>query len=416
MNERGAALGFFHVYSGPLLLDKIESLPVGDSDRSLEIRFGLLASWVLARHGLEVTPSSRLVLLRQVAEAALDAGWAMKRATQGDYTPDPKANRFPALTPTNSAPSVTFQALFESWQAEAKPSPSTLATWRPILGSLQKYVGHDNAVRLEMSEVVGWKNNLIQTGLAASTINNTYLACLRAVLANGKANQLIAQNVAIGVRVREKRVAGKGRLPYNDQEVATLLRLAAEQTNSARRWIPLLAACTGARAGELAQLWAERVRDRNGILILDLKPAEDGGTFKNAGSEREVPMHPALIEAGFFDFARNKKTGPLFYGRSRGQGERHASKGTVNHLAAWIRKQQGFDDPRKAPTHAFRHWWKTKASRAGLSDSQADFIQGHQAGEPGKYRHHDYNLDVIAREIARISIPQIVAESSDCIE
>ena len=121
MNERNAALGAFGVASGPVLLDAIESLPLGDGDRSLEVRFGLLsrlqksvtrsfgknlrqnktlsgrsvglptqaclASWVLARHGLEVTPDSRLLLLRQVAEAALDAGWAMERAAQGDHAP-----------------------------------------------------------------------------------------------------------------------------------------------------------------------------------------------------------------------------------------------------------------------------------------------------------------------------------------
>lgn len=406
MNERSAALGFFNVDSGPVLLDVIESLPPGDSDRSLEVRFGLLASWVLARHGLEITPESRCILLQQVAEAALDAGWAMKRASQGDYAPDPKANRFPPIVSLNSAPTLTFRELFDGWRAEANPSVSTLASWRPVLLSLRESAGHESAVRLTAKEVLSWKDALVKSRLSSKTVNDTYLACLRALLSFGVQNQLLTQNVALGIRVKEKQRAGTSRLPYEDQEVAQLLRLSAKQTNPSRRWIPLLAVCTGARAGELAQLWAERVREQDGVFVLDLKPAEDGGTFKNAGSERAVPVHPALVEAGFLDFVCEKRAGPLFYGRS-GKGERHASKGTVNHLSNWIRKQPGFDNPRKAPTHAIRHWWKTTASRIGIPDSQADFIQGHSAQSvSGRYRHHSQNLKTLAEVIARIPIPK----------
>ena len=407
MNERAAAIGMFNVDSGPLLLDAIEQLPPGDSDRSLEIRFGLLASWVLARHGLEVTPESRLTLLRQVAEAALDAGWAMKRAAQGDYTPDPKAKRFPPIIAINPAPGLTLRELFDSWKNETKPSPSTLASWKPVIVSLEEHVGHESASSLTVSEMISWKNALGRGHLSSRTINNTYLACIRALLSHGVENQLISQNVASRVRIKEKRVAGTEKLPYEDREVAGLLRFAASQENPARRWVPLLAACCGARPGELAQLWAECVREVNNVLVLDLKPAEDGGSFKNAGSERMVPVHPALVEAGFLDFVREKQRGPLFYGRSAQRGARHASKGTVNHLAAWIRKQPGFDDPRKAPNHAIRHWWKTTASRIGIPDSQADFLQGHRAqGVAGRYRHHSENLDILATQIARIPIPR----------
>lgn len=405
MNERKAALGYFSADNGPVLLDVIESLPPGDSDESLEVRFGLLASWVLARHGLEITPESRRVLLRQVAQAALDAGWAMKRASQGDYTPDPNADRFPPIVPRDT-PGLSFDDLFESWREETMPSPSTVASWRPVLVSLRAHVRHESASRLTAQEVTSWKNVLVRSDLSARTINNTYLACLHALLAHGLKNHELTNNVATGVGVKEKHVAGTGALPYEDSEVAALLSFAARQEHAARRWIPLLAACTGARAGELAQLWGKRVREIDGILALELRPAEDGGTFKNAGSERVVPVHPALIEAGFLEFVARKGEGPLFYGQLTGHGQRHASKGTVNHLAAWIRKQPGFNNPRKAPSHALRHWWKSAASRVDIPDSRADFIQGHKAqGEAARYRHFD--LKSLAGDVARIPIPRL---------
>ncbi len=412
MNERNAALGVFGVSHGPVLLDVIESLPPGDNARSLEIRFGLLASWVLAHHGLEITPSSRLKLLQQVAEAAIDVGWAMKRASQGDYSPDPRANRFPPIDAETRSSGTNLATLFEHWQKETRPAPATLATWKPVVVSLRVHVEDKSIAQLTVRDITTWKDKLVCQGRSASNINGSYLACIHALLAHGVRNGLVSQNVAATVNVKQKRSAGTRMLPYEDAEVAALLALAAKQRLPARRWIPLLAACTGARAGELAQLWAERVREIDGVLAMELRPAEDGGTFKNAGSERVVPLHPVLIDAGFLSFVHEKKNGPLFYGHVTGQGERHASKGTVNHLAGWIRKQPGFDNPRKAPSHALRHWWKSTASRVNVPDSRADAIQGHRTqGEAARYRHFD--LKTLARDVACIPIPNMELDQSN---
>ena len=78
-----------------------------------------------------------------------------------------------------------------------------------------------------------------------------------------------------------------------------------------------------------------------------------------------------------------KGSGRLFYrgarkGERKSAGRRHASKGVANHLAAWVR-ENGFEHKRKAPNHAFRHWFKTACQKAGVLDSVADAIQGHRA-------------------------------------
>lgn len=404
MIDRNTALGNAFSANAPVLIDVFEHLPSGDSERSLEVHFGLLASWVLARHALEVTPNSRLKLLRQVAEAALDAGWAMKRASEGDYTPDPRAIRFPPISQQPPTKCITYEALFEHWRKETQPSASTLATWKPVIASLRSHVGDDNIERLTADNVRTWKNELVESGRSRKTINDSYLACVQALLSHAVRNGLINRNVAKDIKVRIKQQAGERQLPYEDEEVAVLLALSKDEKIMPRRWLPLLQACTGARAGELAQLWAERVRMKDGVLIMELRPAEDGGTFKNLGSERDVPLHPELIDGGFLEFVKSKKRGPLFYGRN-GNGKFHATKGTVNHLGTWIREQNGFQNPRKHPNHAFRHWWKTMASRVDIPDSRADFIQGHKyKGVAGRYRHMD--LNTLARDVARIPIPK----------
>lgn len=406
MNERHLALGHFGVDSGPKLLDIIEALPPGDPTLSLELRFGLLTTYVLNLHGYKITAESRLKLLRQVGAAALDAGWAMKRAALGDYTPDEAAKRFPPIEPKRSRDLITLTKVFDHWRTETQPAGSTLTTWRPVIQSLLKHTNNVTVDQLTMRDINTWKDMLVAEGRPAKTINGTHLACVRAILAHGVRNGLVSQNVAIGVKVLDKRRAGTNKLPYEDAEVVKLLALAENEQLPARKWIPLLAACTGARAGELAQLWAERVREKEGVLGLEISPAEDGGSLKNEGSERFVPLHPAAIDAGFLEFVQTKRHGPLFYGRATGRGNRHASKGTVNHLASWIRKQPGFDNPRKAPNHALRYWWKRTADRVGIHSTRADYIQGHKTpGEATRYRSFDFQK--LAEDVARIPIPPV---------
>jgi integrase len=138
----------------------------------------------------------------------------------------------------------------------------------------------------------------------------------------------------------------------------------------------------------MAQLHGSHIIERDGIPVVKIAPAKEGGSIKNPESERLVPIHSKLIEDGFLDFVKARGEGPLFYQRTSGDPKRkHASKGLSNRLAAWIR-ENGFTDPRKAPNHALRHWFKSETARLGIPDSVADAIQGHSDGRASSgYRH-----------------------------
>jgi integrase len=254
------------------------------------------------------------------------------------------------------------------------------------------------------ADVISWKDYLVARGLKSSTINNSYLAGLRTILNFGVNNKLISKNPAEKVKVANRKTSEQRQLPYNDEEVARLLWLAKQQVDPARRWLPWLAALSGARIGELGQLWGSVIKIENGVHFMEIKPAPDGGSLKTPNSERQVPLHPALIKDGFLDFVKTKGRGPLFYQRGSGDpNKRHVSKGISNHLAAWVR-EQGFRDPRKAPNHALRHWWKSTAARIGMQDSLADAIQGHAGHSVASiYRHFD--LETLAKGIAAIPVP-----------
>ncbi len=319
----------------------------------------------------------------------------------GDYRPDPMRERFP---PFEKQPHLTLTELFERWKSEVKPAPSTLMTWRGVLNNLKTHLGHENVRIITDADVIRWKDALVAKGLKSRTIKDSYLGCLRAIFNFAVENKLISKSPIENVKVAYRKNSEQRQLPYNDEEVARLLWLAKQETNPARRWLPWLTALSGARIGELARLWGEEIKIENGVHFMQIKAAPDGGSLKTHNSERQVPLHPALINDGFLDFVKAKGGGPLFYRRSSGDlNKRHASKGVSNHVAAWIR-EQGFRDPRKAPNHALRHWWKSTAARIGMQDSLADAIQGHAGRSVASiYRHFD--LKKLAEGVASIPVP-----------
>lgn len=405
----------FGEVEGEALTEIINSIARSDETRALEQRVGRLAFWTLQRRGIEVDDETRLVLLRRIAVAALEAGHVLKRRAGGDYRLDPAAERFPTFQEKNKAAGISLTDLFDRWRKETKPAGSTVTTWKGIVADFEKHLKHGDAARVTDQDVVAWKDARVAAGRSSKTINDSDLACLRALFRFGVTNKVLPRNPAEGIKVSAKKRAGEGRLPYSNDDIARLLKHAEGENVAYRRWLPILLVTTGARVGELAQLSGDRVRIEDGVHVLRLEPAADGGSLKNEGSERTVPMHPSLLSSGFLDFARFK-TGPLFYGshprrqvRTDGEG-RHASKSVSNRLADWIRTLDGFDDERKAPSHSLRHWWKSVAVRAGIADSVADYLQGHAAtGVAGRYRHHE-DIGFLAGEVAKIPIPALAEE------
>lgn len=378
---------------------------------------GPIVDEFLAEERLTVDEDSRERLCDAIHKAMKQAGRLLHRFAEGDYRPDPDADRFPewrgvrpksaeADTPKGT---LTLDDLFGRWKRESSPSASTITTWRSYIRSLKEHLGHDDVRRITKADVVAWKDALVAAGFAS--VRKGQLAAIKALFSYALQNNLITANPADGVTVRQKKKAGERMLPYDDTEVGRILALADKETNPAKRWLPWLMALSGARVGEVAQLWGQRITAVDGVPVMKIAPAEDGGSLKNEGSERTVPIHPAIIERGFLDFVKKRGDGPLFYGDRRqhvrakpGEARRHASKGVANHLAAWVR-ENGFTDPRKAPSHAFRHWFKTRCQRLGILDSIADAIQGHASGqEADGYRHGP--IATLDEAIRRIPVPE----------
>lgn len=73
-------------------------------------------------------------------------------------------------------------------------------------------------------------------------------------------------------------------------------------------WLPLLALYTGGRLNELSQLDTEDISEVNGIwtvaIVDDPSDSPLPKSVKNSSSRRVLPLHTALVKAGFLEFWR----------------------------------------------------------------------------------------------------------------
>ncbi|MBN9006203.1 MAG: hypothetical protein J0H40_12400 [Rhizobiales bacterium] len=315
-DDQGTAVALF----GDDLTAGINVLPRSDDiNEGLERRFGLLTDWLLTQNGQVVDGDTRNRLLMLVAHATDTGVRRLKDNIAGNYGEDHRLAQYPIFEQRSNR---TFTQAFEDWKREARPAPSTLMTWRGNFKSLREFLGHDEIRRLQRSDVVAWKDHLVGRSLASKTINAGHLASLSTLLNYEVQNGRLASNVAEGVKTHSRERAGEKRLAYTREEAAKLLSLAKSQDHPNLRWLPWLAATTGSRIGEVAQLWGQRVKTIEGMPVIEIAPAEDGGRLKNVWSERTMPLHPSLIEQGFMEFARSKGDGPLFYNFTSGDPQR----------------------------------------------------------------------------------------------
>jgi len=201
------------------------------------------------------------------------------------------------------------------------------------------------------------------------TIRDAKLAPVRAILQWAVDNQRLPARVTIGLKTR---AAGSKR-GFDDSEAVRILSAACAETDPVKRWIPLLGAYSGARLSELCQLRVQDIVEVNGIWCMKVLP--EAGSLKTAGSERVVPLHPAVIEAGFLQFVSKLRPGPLFAALPPDKFGKRGGNGT-KVIGRWVRRL-GIKDERISPSHSWRHRFKTMSRRYELMPDIANAITGH---------------------------------------
>lgn len=262
-------------------------------------------------------------------------------------------------------------------------------------------MGDKPIASIQPSDIHAFAANLIQPAeekvkpLATSS-TRLLLARLSSVMAFAVDSGLLETNPVTASRIHKRLGSGKPKRRLDDNrgytwdELVTLfshtefqqLRNAEGRPGNAVYWIPLIAAYTGGRREELAQLYVGDIHQHEGgawfIRIIDDQPDK---SVKTDSSRREVPVHPDLIALGLLTLVQNRTPGTRVFPQLVKVSDGFA--GIVSKTWRLVTQRCGVYQPGRNPLHAFRHSFKTLAREHGIPKEVSDWITGHASGHIG---------------------------------
>ena len=295
---------------------------------------------------------SRRKLVLELARQKVRAHQDIVRRKKGDHTvlapPRPELDLGVLLPPSSG---LKLGDMFALWKSERRPAARTAMEFRLYLhrfislhGDLdlkqitRAHIQQFRDAMLEIPrkipakvkhygvrELILWANSQNDVPrLGATTVNDRGIGALSAILATAVREKKIDENPCQGTRVKLQVGEGDARPPYSDADLKVIFSSPVFKNGQrpkggageAAFWLPYLALFTGARLEELAQLRVKDVcveeRDDQRIDYLDLMTMEGSAATKlrrkTSSSRRKVPLHSALIELGFLDYAASMKS------------------------------------------------------------------------------------------------------------
>ena len=352
------------------LLDRVAERPDGPEEW-----YGSRVDDLLAEQGLVIDAASRFRLIEETDRAFRQVAAQQLKRAEGDYSPGPKADRFPPVEaspglPSASSETLSIRAIFKLWErdhlANGK-SPRTVGDFRHKIESLIDYLGRDDAQRVTPENIADWCDHLRhEKGLAARTVSQKYLTVVKVVFGVAVEKRKLKENPAKENKVRfvkPQRTRPKG---FTDAEAEAVLTAALADPSTlgrrtvenkrAIRWGPWICAFSGARITEVMQLRTEDLVEDHGVLCLRITP--EAGSVKT-GAYRMVPIHPQLLDMGLPQMIRGLQPGPVFYSTMPVRGKPvdpvERAKAVGGKVGQWVREVVGITDPNVQPNHAWRH-------------------------------------------------------------
>jgi integrase len=171
-------------------------------------------------------------------------------------------------------------------------------------------------------------------------------------------------------------------------------------------FVPILGVLTGCRLEELCMMRTEHIKKVNGVWVYCISEegeyGEEKTTVKNPYSERDIPLHPVLVETlGFVRYVKHiKKLGHerVFHELTQVAGRYSHNFGRFFN-EKYLKKIGLKNGGRKLSFHSFRHSVETICTNKNVNPRYIDFLQGHsQKGMGGNVYLKGVKPDVLLKE------------------
>lgn len=413
-----------------------------------------------------------LDLVRRALVASLAVEW---QRLDGDFSDNPRDALFenfreaeypPVLSGSNKI--TVHQGITKFWKDELSVDPKrakTEAKYRASLDLLTRYLGADTLLRsVTRDKLLAYRDLLsrippnftkrFDDGLTLEALGDEaerlglapmkyktqemYISLMVRFFRWATKDDYIRKNISLDIRPRAKRVpdAAKRRsftiaelnqifqAPLftgcqNDQH--GYARPGLTVTRRSRFWGPLIAIHTGMRMGEILQLTTDSIRrSPSGTNFFYLSETEDDGDkdferseLKNFASRREVPIHSALVKAGFLGFVADarKRKQVLLFPEANKAADGKRSTIYSKWFSRFLHKTGVKPDGSGNCFHMFRHTLRDALRRGGVQEEMADAIQGWSRDHStGRTYGEGFEADTLLAELEKLSLPGLDIE------
>lgn len=310
------------------------------------------------------------------------------------YEQENAQNWKPATLSENRASHSTLIEIFDylNIQDVSKATRSDMLRVREVLQQIPK----NRKQRFKSMPLSDLLNRESKTDcLDVVTINNKYLIKMAAVFKWAVRNDLIAKNLTEGLELKvPQRKASDARDAFSPEQVGQLLVAAKaySQKTSGKPYhyyVTALAAITGARLNEVAQLQVKDVRTTEaGTVFIHINEDDSslpGKSIKNAHSDRCVPLVDGAYGFVLADFMS------LVEDRRKTEGDnamvfdglKLMKNGYGEQVSKWFNRTllpKVLADRSGLAFHSFRHTVATQLKQHGVELAYAQAIMGHSSG------------------------------------
>lgn len=351
-------------------------------------------------------------------QALTETHGLQRRRDEGEVVRTPEPPSQPAICVSKGS-GLTWEQLFEDWRKFEPNRPErTLDDVRLAIKEFQETIGNKPVDKIVRQDILLFRDNLVGRGLRPKTVDKK-LSFLRALFYMGIESEKLTVNPAQRIRIAK----GDKRkwIPFDHDD---LLRIfgsplytrgeeLGRKVGKASAWLPLLSLYQGCRVEELAQLLIEDIQKIDGVwcLIIDdiLGAGGDAKRVKNDASRRRLPLHPAVIDAGFVRFVeRLRSAGSVRVFKLKADRYAKFSSGYSKAFMKYLRKDLGITHPQKV-FHSFRHNFRDACREAKLDEEISDALMGHtDSGRQGRDYGSDFPIRRLQEEICKIKYPGLV--------
>jgi integrase len=196
----------------------------------------------------------------------------------------------------------------------------------------------------------------------------------------GKSKYNITRNPASGMSLDESGTAR--RLPFTVSELSALFSseefVTRKFQNPYAYWLMPMALLTGARLGELSQLYLADFVTYKEIACIEISDEEEGQKLKNKNAKRLVPLPDKLIELGLLQYVEAlRKKGELRLFPELNQRDSGFSHTTSNWFQRY-KKKCGIEGKHTKVFHSFRHTFISTLLDDDVPEQAVAQIVGHE--------------------------------------